>query len=121
MCIRDRTDSTRLPPGPKTRRSRAVRACRFVQLIARLSFDPSPFGEKDRAAMAAGLVPGLDCGPDGEPNVTPLIAAATVVLFGAGIGTRFAAPVPLAATQPSARTYRADCHDVIGPLTRYQV
>ena len=96
-----------------------MRSCRFVQLIARLSFDPSLFGEKDRAAMAAGLVPGLDGGPDGDPNVTPLIAAATVVLFGAGMGTRFAAPAPLAATQPSARTYRADCHDVMEPLTTF--
>ena len=98
------TEPARLPSGPKTWSVRASRFCRFVQPIDRPSFDPSPFGENDRAATAAGLVPVLAAGLEAAPKVTPPIVAPTVVLLGAGMATRFALPLPLAATQASVRT-----------------
>ena len=93
----------------------------LVQAIARRSFEPSPLGENDRAAIAPGPVPVLTPGPGVAPKLTPTRVAATVVLFGAGIATMFEEPLPLAAIQAFVRTYPAGCHSVSGPFTWYQM
>jgi hypothetical protein len=90
----------------------------LVQSIRIASFERSPFGENERWPTAAAVTPRL-AGP-APFQVTPPMAAATRIAFGALAGdTETRLPVRTAA-QPRNRGRIAD-HSEIGPTTWYQV